>query len=117
MWETDLTCCMCLPDKGGHFKDTYLSSSKSVVPKLCCKLESPKELLNLPLSRLHPKPIKSEFLGAGPDIRIFKTLQVIAMGSQVCKAMTYRRMDSIQTKQGSELLAMWRVPAIEAAQT
>lgn len=64
-WETDMTHHMCLPEEGGHSRDRDFSSSKARVTKLCCKLESPRELLNIPLSRWHPKSIKSESLTVG----------------------------------------------------
>ena len=53
-------------EEGGHFKGTGLSSSKAMFPKLCSKLEPPRQLLNLLLPRLHPETVKSESLGAGP---------------------------------------------------
>lgn len=65
MWETDLTRHMCLPEECGHSRDADFSSSKARVTKLCCKLELPRELLNIPLSRQHPKSIKSDSLTVG----------------------------------------------------
>lgn len=63
LWKTDLSRYVSSKE-GGPFQGAGLSSSKVGVHKFYCKLESPRDLLNFPLSRMHP--VKSESLRVGP---------------------------------------------------
>lgn len=60
-----------------------------------------RELLKFPLSRRHS---------------IYRTLKVIAMGSQVCKAVICGRNGRSELSKGGRATRVWTVPAAEAAQ-